>query len=61
MSKSVYWQEDIETEMGDAEIEWRFEFAPGEYLGLYCEDVEMDEKDYPDEWNIGVELSEAQA
>ena len=61
MSKSVYWQEDIETEMGDAEIEWRFDFTPGEFLGLYRDDEEVTYKEYPIEWNIGVELSEAQA
>ena len=56
-TKSVYWQEPVETEMGDAEIEWRWDFAPGEFLGLYRDDEEVTQDDYPDEWEHGARLA----
>ena len=60
MTQSVYWYDIIETDMGDSTVEWRFDFAVGEYLGLYRNDEELIPKEYQKEWNIGIELSEAQ-
>lgn len=60
MTQSVYWYDIVETDMGDSTVEWRFDFAPGEYLGLYRNDEELIPTEYPEAWGIGVELSEAQ-
>ena len=57
-TQAVYWYEDIETYMGDAEVEWRFDFAPGEYLGLFADGLQVEETDYPDEWDKGCKLAQ---
>ena len=54
---SVYWYEDIATDHGDYNLEWRFDFAPGEFLGLYRDDEEVTQEDYPDEWEHGARLA----
>ena len=56
-TKSVYWYVNEETDTGTVEVEWQVEFAPGEYLGLYRDGVDMDEKEYPDEWEHGAQLA----